>query len=470
VVERKDNERDSAQVPADAGPLRASEPPPEPRATRSQRRRVRDIGLTLGHYRPGKYNAITDVPGVAVGHSTIVKGSGALTVGKGPVRTGVTAIVPNSGNIFYQRVVGGAFILNGAGEVSGLTQIMEWGLIETPILLTNTLSVGTCSEAAVKYLVEKYPGIGGEHDVVIPVVGECDDSWLNDIAGRHVRYQHVYEAIESATGGVVAEGNVGAGTGMITCDFKGGIGTSSRKLPPEEGGFVVGVLVMSNFGLMADLRMDGIPVGRILGPKYAEHAKRRNNYGSIIAVAATNAPLLPHQLARLSKRVALGIGRVGSCAAHGSGEIVIAFSTANAVPRTSKKMVYRMKILLDQRMDPLYRAVIEATEEAILNAVCMAEDMEGLNGNFAPALPLEVVHELVERYSVPKVPGPLPPPLRAEETYVGPVHQAARPLSPGPVQPTRTLRVPEADEAVDEHADDPELEQDIDRDDDENNS
>src|SRR5512140_3075920 len=198
--------------------------------------RARDLGISLGRFRPGRWNAITDVAGVKVGHATIISGHGPLVPGQGPIRAGVTAILPNPANVFEERVVGGGFILNGAGEVSGLTQLMEWGLIETPIFLTNTLSVGAVSDAAVKWMVEKFPGIGGEHDVIIPLVGECDDSWLNDIAGRHVHDQHVYEAISSASDGPVPEGNVGGGTGMITCDFKAGIGTSSRKLPEALGG------------------------------------------------------------------------------------------------------------------------------------------------------------------------------------------------------------------------------------------
>lgn len=368
-----------------------------PPAEEHSRVRLRELGVRIGDYRTGKHNAITDVPGVLVGHATVVHGRGKRRPGVGPARTGVTAIVPRH-DVFHNRVLGGGFVLNGAGEVSGLTQVLEWGLIETPILLTNTLSVGTCSEACVRHMVEQYPEIGGEVDVVIPVVGECDDSWLSDIAGHHVTAEHVSAALDSASDGPVAEGNVGGGTGMITCDFKGGIGTSSRKLPEDEGGHTVGVLVMSNFGNRRDLRIAGVPVGAKLEPMYGGQRVREENYGSIIAVAATNAPLLPHQLNRLAKRVALGIGRVGSHAAHGSGEIVIAFSTANSVPRESRRMVYRLNALLDARITPLYRAVMEATEEAILNALCMGEDMEGIDGRMSPALPLDEVKALMERY------------------------------------------------------------------------
>lgn len=369
----------------------------EEQLAQGKRVRLRDLGFRIGRYKPGKLNSITDVPGVRVGHSTLNRGHGELVVGEGPVRTGVTAIIPNA-NVFNDRIVGGGFTLNGAGEIAGFTQVLEWGLIETPILLTNTLSVGTCSEALVRYLVDRYPGIGSELDVVIPVVGECDDSWLNDIAGRHVRHAHVVQAIENADSGPVQEGSVGGGTGMITCDFKGGIGTASRKLHPKEGGHVLGVLVMSNFGHIQDLRIGGIPVGQMVAPRFSGHSFRAQSYGSIIAVVATDAPLLSHQLNRLAKRVALGIGRVGSYAAHGSGEIILAFSTANTVPRHTRKMVYRMKSLLDKSMDPLYEAVIETTEEAIINALCAAESMEGVNGHYAPALPLEAVAEILSGF------------------------------------------------------------------------
>ena len=363
------------------------------------RKRLRELGIQIGRFRPGRYNAITDVQGVQVGHSTLIQGVGPLIPGKGPVRTGVTAILPNGADVYNERIVGGSFVLNGAGELAGLTQVQEWGLIETPILLTNSLAVGTCSEATVKYMTEQHPEIGVTEDVVLPLVGECDDSWLNDIGGRHVRYEHVLEAIKSARSGPVPEGNVGGGTGMMTCDFKAGIGTSSRRLPQVQGGYTVGVLVMSNFGNMADLRVDGLPLGEILAPKFLGIRRRgEENYGSIIAVVATDAPLLPHQLTRLSKRVGLGIGRVGSYAAHGSGEIILAFSTANKVPRKTQKMVYRMKILLDKRMDPLYVAAIEATEEAILNSLCMAEAMTGKDGNFAPAFPLNELKSAYEKW------------------------------------------------------------------------
>jgi D-aminopeptidase len=352
--------------------------------------------VSIGIFPPGAANAITDVPGVMVGHKTLIEGDGPLVKGKGPVRTGVTCVVPCD-DVFKERIIGGSFVLNGAGEIAGLTQVSEWGLLETPILLTNTMSVGKVSDAAVKWITRKNPGIGSEEDVIIPVVGECDDSFLNDAVGRHIRTRHVTDAIETAKAGQVAEGSVGAGTGMVTCDFKAGIGTSSRMVPSERGEWAVGVLVLSNFGVMPSLRIDGVPVGQILDREFSA-ARRINNYGSIIVVIGTDAPLTTSQLGRVCKRSALGIGRVGSYAAHGSGEILLAFSTANRVPRIGDALTHQVTALYDRAIGPIYEAVIEATEEAILNSLCMADDMTGQGGNFAPGLPLERVAELMKQY------------------------------------------------------------------------
>ena len=367
------------------------------------RARFRDLGFAIGRVPTGPLNAITDVPGVRVGHTTLIEGEGRLVVGQGPVRTGVTAILPPD-PIFSKRVLAGSFVLNGAGEVSGLTQVDEWGLLETPILLTSTMSVGKVSDATVKWMTRRFPGIGDEYDVIIPIVGECDDSWLNDAVGRHVRSEHVYRAIEQASGGPVAEGSVGAGTGLVTCDFKAGIGTSSRRVALTRGAgeagpvYHLGVLVQSNFGIMRSLCVAGVPVGEILAPDFADDGKRTRNAGSIIGVVATDAPLLPRQLARLCKRAALGIGRVGSFAAHASGEIIVGFSSANKVPRATSGMTHVIEILLDDACDGLYEAVVECTEEAILNALCMAEDMVGQSDHFAPALPLDDLKEILTRH------------------------------------------------------------------------
>lgn len=332
-----------------------------------------------------------------VGHTTLVWGDGPLVVGKGPVRTGVTAIVPPD-PIFSERVLAGAFVLNGAGEISGLTQVAEWGLLETPVLLTSTMSVGKVSDATVKWMTKRFPGIGTDYDVIIPIVGECDDSWLNDSVGRHVRSEHVYRAIEQAAGGRVPEGSVGAGTGLVTCDFKAGIGTSSRRVSVDKISYTLGVLVQSNFGVMRALQINGVPVGEILEPEFVKADKRVHNAGSIICVVATDAPLLSSQLTRLCKRAALGIGRVGSFAAHGSGEIVVGFSTANKLPRLTKGLIHRLEVLLDEACDGLYEAVVECTEEAIVNSLCMADGMRGQSDHFAPALPLDRLTEILQRF------------------------------------------------------------------------
>ena len=366
------------------------------------RKRLRELGISIGHFPTGPANAITDVGGVKVGHTTLVSGEGKLEKGKGPVRTGITCVMPHEG-VYRERLIGGTFVLNGAGELAGLTQVSEWGLIETPILLTNTLSVGKVSDAAVKWMSKKHPGIGSEEDVVIPVVGECDDSFLNDAVGRHIRSDHVYKAIETASAGTVAEGSVGAGTGMITCDFKAGIGTASRTIKAEVGLYTVGVLVLTNFGVMTNLRIDGVAVGELLAPEYAKLEKRVSSYGSIIAVIGTDAPLLSSQLGRLCKRSALGIGRCGSYAAHGSGEIILAFSTANRVPRVTQGLTHKLDVLLDRATGPLYEAVMECTEEAIANALCAADDMTGQGGNFAPGLPLDAVAEILSKYRPSKI-------------------------------------------------------------------
>jgi len=389
------------------------------------RRRLRDLGFSIGRLPTGPLNAITDVAGVRVGHTTLIEGEGPLVVGEGPVRTGVTAVLPHD-DIFFNRVIAGSFVLNGAGEVSGLTQVAEWGLLETPILLTNTLAVGKVSDAAVKWMTRHFPGIGTDYDVIIPLVGECDDSWLNDTVGRHVRSEHVYRAIEQATGGAVSEGAVGAGTGLITCDFKSGIGTSSRRVSltgegdgtgrppgaasrPGDGAYTLGVLVQSNFGVMRSLRIDGVPVGELLEPLLTPGDRRIRNAGSIIVVVATDAPLLSSQIVRLCKRAALGIGRVGSFAAHGSGEIIVGFSTANKVPRgpsagTAARaaggpapMTASIEVLLDEACDGLYEAIVECTEEAIVNSLCMAEEMTGPSGHVAPALPLDRLTSILAR-------------------------------------------------------------------------
>ena len=355
-----------------------------------RRIQLKHLGFPIGRFQTGPKNSLTDVPGVKVGHSTIIEGTGRRRSGKGPVRTGVTAIIPQD-SVYMDRLIAGANILNGAGEVSGLIQIQEWGLIETPILLTNTLSVGRVSDGCVKWMSEKYPEMGNEYDVVIPVVGECDDSFLNDAVGRHIKESHIFEALDSASDAVVAEGSVGAGTGMVCCDFKGGIGSSSRLIMIDDRQFTLGVLVLTNFGRIGDLRILGIPVGKNLISSFSAIRKRSDNFGSIIAVISTDLPLTTTQLEWLCKRSALGIGRCGSYASYTSGEIIVGFSTVNTVSRDPDSPIMKHEILHDHFMDDPFEATIEATEEAIINSLINNQDMVGANENFVPALPIEKV-------------------------------------------------------------------------------
>ncbi len=352
-----------------------------------KRGRARDFGVEIGRLPPGPHNAITDVDGVRVGHVPLLQDQPQVA------RTGVTVVMPNEGRIFDERVVGSAFVLNGAGELSGITQLREWGILETPIALTNTMSVGTCSRGLVDYMLARHSEIGDAADVVIPVVGECDDSWLNDVTAQHIMPSHILKAIDAARGGEVEEGSVGAGTGMITCDLKAGIGTSSRLVEIGAERFTLGVLVLSNFGTLSQLRIDGRPFGRFLEERGMIEDRRRVNYGSIICVVATDAPLTPHQLGRISKRAALGIGRCGSTANHGSGEIVLAFSTGNTVPRAPGILRFHWDVLADHAINPLYEATVDATEEAILNALFAAETVTGRQGRVVPGLPHEIFAE-----------------------------------------------------------------------------
>jgi D-aminopeptidase len=373
------------------------------------RLRARALGTYLGLTSTGRWNAITDVPGVRVGHRTVEVGAaGPLRIGQGPARTGVTVIMPTTpstseDNIFLQRVPAATSVLNGAGELIGMTQINEWGLLESPIALTNTLAIGVVHQAIVAHQRREVPAIGQAHDTVIPVVGECDDSWLSDIGGGHVTAQHVDDAIQAALSPAgamaVAEGCVGSGTGMITCDFAGGIGTSSRKLDAEDGSYHVGVLVQSNFGRGSDLRMGGVPVGALLESSFRQIPKRGGDYGSIIVVVATDAPLDARQLQRVCKRAALGIARTGSVAGHGSGEIIVGFSTGQRFPRTGHGRTSQRTHLSEDFLDPIFRAAIDATEEAILNAICMGHDMLGVNHHAVPGLPVAQVREILARYT-----------------------------------------------------------------------
>lgn len=370
------------------------------------RRRFRELGFGVGHYPTGKLNSITDVPGVKVGYTTVKLGGSAEDVniprpkGRGAARTGVTAIVPGE-NIYDNRLLAGSYVLNGAGELMGITQLLEWGLIETAILLTNTLNVGKVADSCIKWMAEQHSSLGDSHDVVIPVVGECDDSFLNDIRGNSITTEQVFQSLYAARGGVIQEGNVGGGTGMICCDLKGGTGTSSRRVAIGSGKYNLGVLVQNNFGSIENLQMNGVPVGRLFQRDFAKlkFDRRVDNYGSIIVVIATDAPLWEKQITRLCKRAALGVGRAGSYAAHNSGEIIVGFSTANKVPRETRKGSTRIDLMIDESMNPLYEAVIECTEEAIYNSVCMAEPTMGFKGRIVPALPLEWLQDNLKKYS-----------------------------------------------------------------------
>lgn len=363
----------------------AAEPP---------RMRLRELGVELGQYPTGRWNAITDVAGVKVGQVTLNRGSGKLVPGEGPVRTGVTAILPRD-DVWTRKVFAGGFVLNGNGETTGLSWINEAGWLETPILLTDTLSVGKVSDAVVTWMARRYPAMGVSDDVVLPVVAECDDSFLNDQRGRHVRTEDVLSAIEGAKSGPVAEGSVGAGTGMVSYRFKGGIGTASRVLPKEDGGYTVGVLVNCNMGARSDLRIDGVPVGREITDLMPV---RKPGEGSIIVVVATDAPLLPHQLQRLARRAALGLARTGSTARHSSGDFMLAFSTAAVVPHDPDERTMALEALNNTHISPLFEATVECTEEAIGNALTMATTTEGRDGNKVFALPLDRLKTVMRKY------------------------------------------------------------------------
>ncbi len=343
--------------------------------------RVRDFGLIPGRLPPGDLNAITDVPGVAVGHTTLMQGDS--------VRTGVTAILPHTGNLFQEKVAAGVATINGFGKAVGFEQIRELGVIETPILLTNTLNVGKVADALVAYMLRHNPDIGLTTGSVNPVVGECNDQFLNDLRGRHVTAEHVYAAIEGATGGAVAEGNVGAGTGTLCFQFKGGIGTASRRVDA----YTVGALVQTNYGSREELLFLGAPVGQHL----LDVAMPQVGGGSIMLVIATDAPLDSRQLTRLALRSAYALGRTGSVGHHGSGDFAIAFSTTNRRSHTRDARI-DPPLVRDDALDPIFAAVVESLEEAILNALLAAETLTGRSGNTAFALPHDRLVELLKRY------------------------------------------------------------------------
>ena len=362
-----------------------------------QRQRVRDLGIIVGQYQPGPLNAITDVEGVKVGHTTLNEGEGPLKPGKGPVRTGVTVIIPRD-DVWNKKVPAGAFVLNGTGEMTGLAWVAESGFLEYPIALTNTLNVPRVANGVISWMIRQYPGIGISDDTLTPVVAECDDGRLNDIQGRHVTEQHVMSALDSAKTGTVAEGTVGAGTGMVSYGFKGGIGTSSRIVSGKDGGYTVGVLVNANHGRRPELVVNGVPVGKFYEPsiQMSEALMPGQSEGSIIIVVATDAPLDSRQLTRLAKRAALGLARTGSTARHGSGDFILAFSTSNVIPHYPQEPTFIMAHLADTHLNPLIAATVEATEEAILNALTMATTVVGRDGRRVESIDLGRLSDLTK--------------------------------------------------------------------------
>lgn len=361
--------------------------------------RARDLGVPFDG-TPGPLNAITDVAGVTVGHTTLISGEGKLVVGKGPVRTGVTAVFPRGKDVDDTGVFAGWWTLNGNGEMTGTTWVEESGILTGPVMITNTHSVGVVRDAVIKWTVA-HRHVGPDDDWwSLPVVAETWDGWLNDINGFHVKPEDAFHAIESSNGGPVEEGAVGGGTGMICNGFKGGIGTSSRKLSAKDGGYTVGVLVQCNYGSRQNFRVAGIPVGREIPGEdpYAFTPGDITERGSIIVIVATDAPLLPHQLKRLARRVSLGLGRDGSISGNGSGDIFIAFSTANAGAAATDHVV-DLKMLPNDLLNPVFAATVEATEESIINAMVAATSMTGIDNHRAQALPHDQLRAVLKKYN-----------------------------------------------------------------------
>jgi D-aminopeptidase len=374
--------------------------------------RARDLGIVIGEGAPGPRNAITDVSGVRVGHTTLISGDGRLVVGRGPVRTGVTVIVPHDGDVWAEPLFAGTATLNGNGELTGLEWIREAGLLTGPIGITNTNDVGKVRDALVSSSAASHDP-GAVH-WSLPVAGETYDGQLNDIAGGHVRAEHVAAALAGASDGLVAEGNVGGGTGMICHEFKGGIGTSSRRLPGALGGWTIGVLVQANYGRRGLLRIDGVPVGEqvtlgeVPSPWSEERrgiaaADRAPGSGSIIGIVATDAPLLPHQCARIARRAPLGVARTGGLGSTTSGDLFMAFATGNRGMPPAEREAERdgaitVRGLVDRALDPVFEAAVEATEEAIVNALVAAETMTGRDGITAHRLPHDRLVEVMRHH------------------------------------------------------------------------
>lgn len=371
--------------------------------TYSQKQRARDLGIPF--YGPtGELNSITDVKGIEVGYSTIISGQGKNIIGVGPIRTGVTAIFPRGKASKFSPVYANWYSLNGNGEMTGTTWITESGFLETPIMITNTNSVGTARQAVLEWYVQTDWYKGEDWWYTYPVVGETFDGYLNDIYGFHVKKEHVWEAITNASGGKIKEGNVGGGTGNMCLGFKCGTGTASRQFKIQDSIYTIGVLVQSNFGSKMNLTIAGVPVGQELKDtlnyevKKPHKSNRNEGDGSIIVVVATDAPLLPHQLKRVAQRVPIGIGKVGGIGSNGSGDIFIAFSTANenAFNRTDNVII---ETLPNDQMTWIFQSTVQAVEEAIINAMLAAEDMEGINGNKAYAIPHDLLIKTLKKYN-----------------------------------------------------------------------
>lgn len=354
--------------------------------------RARDLGVPFDG-KPGPLNAITDVEGVEVGNTTLISGEGPLRVGVGPVRTGVTAILPRGKNS-RDPVFAGFFSLNGNGEMTGIHWVDDSGFLDGPIMITNTHSVGVVRDAVIGWRIKRAPPDEEGYSWSLPVVAETADDELNDMNGFHVKPEDAFHALDSAHGGRVEEGNVGGGTGMVCNEFKGGIGTASRVLDTKFGGYTVGVLVQCNYGWRNQLRIAGVPVGR----EITDHPVKDDDIGSIIVVVATDAPLIPTQLRRVAKRVTLGLGRLGSFSGDSSGDLFIAFSTANS-GAWSGKDVKQIKMMTNRSLNPIFLATVQATEEAVVNAMIAAETMTGINGHTVYALPHDELREVLKRYN-----------------------------------------------------------------------
>ncbi len=374
----------------------AREPIKRPPATPSKTVRARDLGIPF-EGTPGKFNSITDVPGVEVGYTTLISGEGKLEVGKGPVRTGVTAILPRGHASLNDPVYAGFFSLNGNGEMTGTAWVDESGFLEGPIIITNTHSVGVARDAVIAWRVKHGAADKTGYWWSLPVVAETWDGWLNDINGFHVKPEDVWHALDGAHGAALEEGSVGGGTGMICYEFKGGNGTASRKveMKDETGAlrsFIVGVFLQANFGRRPQLVVAGVPIGKeIPGEVYKEES------GSCIAVVATDAPLLPNQLKRLARRVSLGLARTGAISGNGSGDLFLAFSTANAGAANPEPLTHSVQTIPNDRLDPIFAAVVQATDEAVVNALVDNQSMTGRDNHHVEALPHDRLREILKR-------------------------------------------------------------------------